>query len=68
MTSTVPGIAMGAITARSLGADFHITSESGIGLIHSCCDKKLTLPEIVDNVSISKDSLAWDFSGFSRML
>lgn len=54
----------GAITARSLGADYHITSESGIGLIHSCCDKKLTLPEIVDNVSISKDSLAWDFSKF----
>ncbi len=54
----------GAITARSLGADYHITSESGIGLIHSCCDKKLTMPEIVDKVSISKDSLVWNFSRF----
>ena len=54
----------GAITARALGADYHITSESGIGLIHSCCDKKLTMPEIVDNVSISKDSIAWNFSTF----
>ena len=54
----------GAVTARALGADYHLTSESGIGLIHSCCDKKLTMPEIVDNVSISKDSLNWDFSRF----
>ena len=54
----------GAITARALGANYHITSESGIGLIHSCCDKKLTMPEIVDKVSLSKDSIAWNFSRF----
>lgn len=54
----------GAITGRALSADYHITSESGIGLIHSCCNKKLTMPEIYDDVSISKDSIAWNFSLF----
>jgi lysophospholipase L1-like esterase len=54
----------GAITARELNAEYVITSESGIGLIHSCCNKKLTMPEIYDNVSLSQDSIAWDFSRF----
>lgn len=54
----------GAITARMFGADYHITSESGIGLIHSCCDKKLTMPEIVDKISISNNSQTWNFSRF----
>jgi hypothetical protein len=54
----------GAITARALNAEYHITSESGIGLIHSCCNKKLIMPQIYDNVSISMDSIAWDFSRF----
>jgi lysophospholipase L1-like esterase len=54
----------GAISARELNADYAITSESGIGLIYSCCNKKLTMPEIYDNISISQDSIAWDFSRF----
>lgn len=53
-----------SITARALNADYHLTSESGIGLIHSCCDKPILMPQVYDNVSISKDSLAWDFKKF----
>ncbi|MFN8334538.1 MAG: SGNH/GDSL hydrolase family protein [Cyclobacteriaceae bacterium] len=50
-----------SVTARELQADFHLTSESGIGLIHSCCAKPILMPQVFDKISLSKDSLAWDF-------
>lgn len=53
-----------SITARNLQADHHLTSESGIGLIHSCCEKKTLMPQVFDKVSLSKDSLQWDFTRF----
>ncbi|MBL7840625.1 MAG: hypothetical protein JNJ75_10825 [Cyclobacteriaceae bacterium] len=53
-----------SVTARNLGADFHLTSESGIGLIHSCCNKTILMPHVYDKVSLSKDSLTWNFSKF----
>ena len=34
----------GPLTARSLDARWHLTSVSGIGLIHSCCDMNITMP------------------------
>jgi hypothetical protein len=54
----------GAITARELQADYHLTSESGIGLIHSCCDKPFTMPQVFDKISIAKDSIKWDYLSF----
>ena len=51
----------GPLVARELNAQWHLTSDSGIGLIHSCCKKKYLMPLVFDNVSISEDSISWDF-------
>lgn len=54
----------GARVARELNAQYHLSSESGIGLIRSCCDKPFTMPRIYDKVSFSLDSIKWDFSRY----
>jgi lysophospholipase L1-like esterase len=53
-----------AIAARTLQADYHLTSESGIGLIHSCCDKPFTMPQVFNKVNLAKDSIEWNFSSY----
>lgn len=53
-----------ARVARELNAQYHLSSESGIGLIHSCCDKQFTMPRIYNKVSFSLDSILWDFSRY----
>lgn len=53
-----------AITARNLNAEYHLTSESGIGLIHSCCDKPYTMPRVFDKMDLTHDTIAWDFKRF----
>lgn len=53
-----------SITARKLQADYHLTSESGIGLIRSCCDKPITMPGVFNKVNIANDSIVWNFSRF----
>jgi lysophospholipase L1-like esterase len=53
-----------SIAARTLQADYHLTSESGIGLIHSCCDKPFTMPQVFNKVNLAKDSIKWNFSSY----
>ncbi len=57
-------MAYGPTTARSLGAQWHLSSVSGIGLIHSCCDKKILMPQVFDKISMAKDSLKWNFANY----
>ena len=57
-------MAYGPITARALGAQWHLTSESGIGLIRNCCNKPFLMPQVFNKVSLSKDSLLWDFTRY----
>lgn len=54
----------GALTARALNAQYHLTSESGIGLIHSCCNKTNKMPEVFDKLNVSRDTLVWNFARF----
>ena len=54
----------GAITARALGAQWHLTSESGIGLMKSCCNKPYVMPTVFDKININNDSLTWDFNKY----
>ncbi len=56
--------AYGPTTARALKAQWHLSSVSGIGLMHSCCDKKIVMPQVFDKVSLAKDSIAWDFKRY----
>ena len=54
-------MAYGPTTARNLNAQWHLSSVSGIGLMHSCCDKKIIMPQVFDKINMAKDSIKWDF-------
>jgi hypothetical protein len=53
-----------SITARALNAQFHLSSVSGIGLIHSCCNMDITMPPVFDKINLRTDSIAWDFKRY----
>jgi hypothetical protein len=54
----------GPTIARALKAQYHLTSESGIGLMHSCCDKPFVMPQVFDKVNIATNTMSWDFSKY----
>jgi len=54
----------GPTTARALNAQWQLTAVSGIGLIHSCCNLKITLPQVFDKVMLRDDSIKWDFNKY----
>lgn len=57
-------MAYGPVTARTLQAQWHLTSESGIGLMRSCCNKKILMPQVFDKIDVHHDSLRWDFARY----
>lgn len=54
----------GAITARKFNAQFHLSAVSGIGLMRSCCNMNITMPQVFDKVSMRNDTIAWNFSNY----
>jgi hypothetical protein len=54
----------GPLTAKSLNADYVLTSVSGIGLMHSCCNMKIIMPQVFDKINLAGDSINWDFSKY----
>ncbi len=54
----------GAVTARALHAQVHLSSVSGIGLMHSCCNLEIVMPEVYDKISMRNDTITWDFSRY----
>ena len=61
-------LAYGPVTARSLNARWQLSSVSGIGLIHSCCNKKTLMPQVFDKINMAKDTIAWDFKRYQADL
>lgn len=57
-------LSYGALTARALNAQYHITAWSGIGLIHSCCDMANTMPDVYDRVYLDQATPKWDFAQY----
>ncbi len=57
-------MAYGPTTARALNAQYHLSAVSGIGLIHSCCDKQILMPQVFDKVNMAKNELKWDFKKY----
>jgi hypothetical protein len=54
----------GAVTARALKSQWHLTAVSGIGLIHSCCQMTITMPEVFDRTDSRGDQGVWKFSDY----
>ena len=57
-------LSYGSITARILKAQFHLSSVSGIGLMHSCCGHKIVMPQVFDNINMFGDTIAWNFARY----
>lgn len=55
----------GPTAARKLNAEWHLTAYSGIGLIQSCCNLTITMPQIFDKVNLhTQNSIPWDFNKY----
>jgi hypothetical protein len=57
-------LSYGAITARGLNAQYHLSSVSGVGLMHSCCNMNIIMPPVFDKIEMRGDSIAWDFKKY----
>lgn len=57
-------LSYGAITARNVKAQFHLSSVSGIGLMHSCCNMDIIMPQVFDKVSMRNNAVQWNFAKF----
>lgn len=53
-----------AITGRALNAQYHLTSASGIGIIHSCCDMDILMPQVYNKISLRDNKILWDFNKY----
>lgn len=54
----------GPLVARQLNAQWHLSSVSGIGLIRSCCDMGITMPQVFDKVNMRDNIGQWDFDQY----
>ncbi|HMO61923.1 MAG TPA: SGNH/GDSL hydrolase family protein [Ferruginibacter sp.] len=53
-----------AITGRQLDAQYHLVSASGIGLIRSCCNMDILMPQVYDKISVRDNKIEWDFKKY----
>ena len=54
----------GAQTSRNLEAQWQLTALAGVGLVHSCCNMKVVMPQIYDKVVLATDTIGWDFRNY----
>jgi len=54
----------GALTSRNLNAQWQLTALAGVGLVHSCCDMNVLMPQIYDKVFLRGDTITWDFKAY----
>lgn len=54
----------GAQTARALDAQWHLTAVAGIGLVHSCCQMDIVMPQVFDKMDLRDNAGVWDFSRY----
>jgi hypothetical protein len=57
-------LSYGALTSRSLNAQWQLTSVSGIGLMHSCCGLEIVMPDVFDKVDMRDNKGQWDFTRY----
>lgn len=49
---------------RKFNAQVHLSSVSGIGLMHSCCNLPVTMPDVFDKINMSENKLPWNFNRY----
>lgn len=54
----------GPIVARQLNAQWHLSAVSGIGMIRSCCDMEITMPQVFDKMNMRANEGEWDFGQY----
>ncbi|NCU04025.1 MAG: SGNH/GDSL hydrolase family protein [Chitinophagaceae bacterium] len=57
-------MAYGPQTSRALNAQWHLSSVSGIGLMHSCCNKITVMPQLFDKINMAENKLQWNFQNY----
>lgn len=57
-------LSYGALTARNVNAQYHLSSVSGIGLMHSCCNLDIIMPTVFDKVSMRNNAIQCDFTNY----
>lgn len=54
----------GARTSRILRAQWHLTAVAGIGMVHSCCDMGIVMPQVFDKVNQRDNEIQWNFARY----
>ena len=54
----------GSIMSRSLNAQCHLSAVSGIGLMHSCCNMNIIMPQVFNKISMRYDTIQWNFKNY----
>jgi len=54
----------GSIMSRSLNAQCYLSAVSGIGLMKSCCNMNIIMPQVYDKISMRNDTIQWDFKNY----
>ncbi len=54
----------GALTSRNINAQWQLTALAGVGLVHSCCNMNVLMPQIYDKVFLRNDTIAWNFRDY----
>jgi lysophospholipase L1-like esterase len=54
----------GALTSRNLNAQWQLTALAGVGLVHSCCNMNVVMPQIYDKVFLRGDTITWNFNNY----
>jgi len=54
----------GATTSRNLNAQWQLTALAGVGLVHSCCNMNVLMPQIFDKTFLRGDTIKWNFKKY----
>jgi hypothetical protein len=57
-------LSYGPTTARALNAQYYLSAVSGIGLMHSCCNMNVIMPQVFDKISMRNDTITWNFKDY----
>jgi hypothetical protein len=55
----------GPLTARALNAEWMLSAVSGIGLVRSCCNMDILMPQVFDKLNMRENKETWDFSKYT---